>query len=200
MANASGTRRFPRYGTIHSVRTQKRILVGAIAVLLIAGISAAVLVKKARDHAAALAHEPHVLRLADGTAAWFRGDTTIRPVKTYPTPPEIHVDGDAYIQLPAGTAPWTVRTRLLVLTVDGGSVFRLTAYSKQTGEQVEVVQGRMEARKSYPSPYAVPDLLGPGEMVMINRTIDLMEKERTNAESVRQWGEGLKTEVAGQPN
>jgi ferric-dicitrate binding protein FerR (iron transport regulator) len=168
------------------------MLIGVAAVIVLAGTVAVVLQRRAQ----AAAREPQAMHLADGTEAYFRGDTVIEPAATYPAVKDIHVDGDAFIQLPGGTGPWKVRTRLLVLTVDGGSAFRITAYSKQTGEQVEVVRGRMEARKSYPSPYAVPDLLGPGEMVMINRTIDLMEKERTNAEDVRRWGEALKAEFA----
>jgi ferric-dicitrate binding protein FerR (iron transport regulator) len=169
------------------------VLIGAAAVIVLAGTVAAVLHKRAQ---AAAAREPRALHLSDGTEAYFRGDTVIEPAAAYPAVKDIHVDGDVFIQLPDGAGPWKVRTRLLVLTVDGGSAFRITAYSKQTGEQVEVVRGRMEARKSYPSPYAVPDQLGPGEMVMINRTIDLMEKERTNAEDVRRWGEALKAEFA----
>lgn len=173
------------------------MLIGAAVIIAFAGTVAVVLQRRA---AAAAAREPRALHLADGTEAYFRGDTAIEPAATYPAVRDIHVDGDAFIQLPDGAGSWKVRTRLLVLTVDGGSAFRITAYSKQTGEQVEVVRGHMEARKSYPSPYAVPDQLGPGEMVMINRTIDLMEKEHTNSEDVRRWGEALKAEFSARKN
>jgi len=174
---------------------RSKALIGAVLCIVLAAATVALLHKRSID---AAAREPRALHLPDGTQAYFRGDTVVRPAQTYPAPKEIHVDGDAFIRLPVTPGPWTVRTRLLVLTVDGGSTFRITAYSKQTGEQVEVVHGRMEARKSYPSPYAVPDLLGPGEMVMINRTIDLMEKERTNADEVRRWGEALRAEADAQ--
>jgi hypothetical protein len=176
-----------------AVRTSRKILIGSVlvvAALVGAGIALHF------EQAAAAAHAPHSLRLPDGTVAHFRGDTTVTPAAGYPNPRDIHIDGDAYVQLPPGSEPWTVRTRLLVLTVQADSVFRVTAYAKMPGEQVEVVRGQMEARKSYPSPYTVPDELRGGDMVMINRDIDLMEKEHTNADDVRRWGEALIAETA----
>ncbi len=86
------------------------------------------------------------------------------------------------------------RTRcrqLLVLTVTGDSALRVAAWSKETGEQVEVLQGHVQANKSYASPYSMPDVLVDGEMTMINRTIDLMEKEKTDRVRLMQWSEAL---------
>jgi hypothetical protein len=84
-----------------------------------------------------------------------------------------------------------VRSRLLVLTVSGPSAFRITAHAAQTGEQVEVLSGNIVARKNYPSTYEEPDVLAGGQMTMINRTIDLMEKENFDPSELRSWSSAL---------
>jgi ferric-dicitrate binding protein FerR (iron transport regulator) len=134
---------------------------------------------------------PRALQLSDGTEAYFLSDTRVEPATTYPQPREIRVDGDAFLRVTASSGPLTVRTRLFVLTVTGDSALRVKAYWKQTGEQVEVLSGSVQARKSYPSPYSEPDLLTGGEMSMVNQTIDLMEKEKFDPVPLRQWSEDL---------
>lgn len=134
---------------------------------------------------------PQTIRLIDGTDAFFLSDTRVEPAATYPQPREIRVDGDAFLRVPAASAPLIVRTRLLVLTVMGDSALRVKAYWKQTGEQVEVLSGRVQAKKSYPSSYSAPDELSGGEMSMVNQTIDLMEKETFDPAPLRHWSEDL---------
>jgi ferric-dicitrate binding protein FerR (iron transport regulator) len=134
---------------------------------------------------------PSALHLADGTEVFFLSDTRVEPAGTYPRPREIRVNGDAFLRVTAGAAPLIVRTRLLVLTVSGGSALRVTAYWKQAGEQVEVLAGNVQARKSYPSTYSTPDQLTGGEMSMVNQTIDLMEKERFDPAPLRKWSDEL---------
>jgi ferric-dicitrate binding protein FerR (iron transport regulator) len=160
----------------------------AVAVLAVAAVAVVTL----RMHAA---RTPHALWLADGTQAFFLTGTKVEPAKSYPDPREIKVDGDAFIRTPAASSPLIVRTRLLVLTVSGDSAFRVTGYSKDTGEQVEVLQGHIQAHKSYPSSYSEPDILGNGEMTMINRTIDLMEKETFDPAELRMWSDALTASV-----
>jgi ferric-dicitrate binding protein FerR (iron transport regulator) len=134
---------------------------------------------------------PGAIHLADGTEVFFLSDTRVEPTNTYPQPREIRVDGDAFLRVTAGAAPLVVRTRLLVLTVSGESALRVKAYWKQTGEQVEVLSGHVQARKSYPSTYSDPDQLAGGEMSMVNQTIDLMEKERFDPAPLRKWSTEL---------
>jgi hypothetical protein len=129
--------------------------------------------------------------LADGTEAFFLSDTRVEPIATYPQPREIRVDGDAFLRVPAGSEPLIVRTRLFVLTVTGDSALRVKAYWKQTGEQVEVLSGHVQAKKSYPSSYSEPDELSGGEMSMVNQTIDLMEKEKFDPAPLRKWSADL---------
>jgi hypothetical protein len=65
------------------------------------------------------------------------------------------------------------------------------------GEQVEVLYGNAVAHKAYDSPYAQPDTLTSGEMVMINRTIDLMEKEKFDPAELRAWSDALIVSATG---
>jgi hypothetical protein len=132
-----------------------------------------------------------MVRLADGLEAYFRTDSKLFPAQGYPNPRELRVDGDFFIRAPEGNMPLTVRSRLLVLKVTGRTSFRITAYSREAGEQVEVLNGHIEARKSYPSSYSQPDQLDAGQMTMINRDIDLMEKETTDLAALRAWSESL---------
>lgn len=136
------------------------------------------------------------VRLVDGVEMFFRGDTTAKAVSSYPQTREIHVDGDAFIRVPAGEGQWTFKTRLLVLTVDGDTDLRITAYWKETGEQMEVLRGHVIARKSYPSGQAEPEDLRDGDMVLINKTIDLMEKEHTDRAKLEQWSQELMAKAA----
>jgi hypothetical protein len=134
---------------------------------------------------------PQSLRLPDGTEAFFLSGARVTPADSYPRPRQIGVDGDVFFRVTAAPQPLTVRSRLLVLTVSGKTAFRITAHSRETGEQVEVLYGHVEARKSYDSPYPEPDTLRGGQMVMVNETIDLQEKENFDPAALRAWKDGL---------
>jgi hypothetical protein len=54
------------------------------------------------------------------------------------------------------------------------------ARAREAGEQVEVLEGTVTAVKNYPSPSSTPDDLVAGEMSMVNKSIDLQEKEKMN--------------------
>ena len=139
---------------------------------------------------------PQAQRLADGLEAFHLTDSRLEPSPGYPSPREMRVDGDFFIRVPDAPTPLVVRSRLLVLTVTGKTAFRITAYSHEAGEQVEVLYGHIEARKSYPSNYMEPDRLTDGEMTMINRDIDLMEKETTDVAALRAWADALVASTA----
>ena len=95
------------------------------------------------------------------------------------------------MRVAADARPLIVRSRLLILTVTGETAFRMTAYAKEAGEQVEVLYGHVKANKAYESTYNEPDLLTGGDMTMINKSIDLMEKEKTDVAQLRAWSEAL---------
>jgi hypothetical protein len=142
------------------------------------------------------ARTPTHLELPDGAEAFFRGDSTVEPEAGYPTPRQIAVDGDIFFRVPASASPLILRSRLLVLTIEGKTAMRVTAYSREPGEQVEVLYGNVTARKNYPSTFQEPDHLSGGQMTMINRDIDLMEKESTDLAKLSAWSEALIAAVA----
>ena len=57
--------------------------------------------------------------------------------------------------------------------------FAVEAVRKQPGEEADLLDGKLRVTKSYHSDTDnEPEVLGAGDMVMINREIDLMEKEK----------------------
>lgn len=162
----------------------------------VAAIIVALLVGGYLWRQASIPPAPSRMRLADGVEIFFLTGSAAVPSATYPHPREIRVDGDFFFRVPDSSTPLVLRSRLLVLTVNGQSALRVTAYAKEAGEQVEVLQGHIKAQKSYPSTYAEPDLLTEGQMTMINRDIDLMEKETTDVAALRAWSDALVESVS----
>ena len=105
---------------------------------------------------------------------------------------QLQVDGDLFLETPAGKKPLIVRTRLLVLTVTEPSVFRVIAFNKDDGEEVQVISGNIRVRKAYESQFNEPDTLRDNQLVMINITIDLMEKEKLDTRDLRAWRDTVK--------
>jgi ferric-dicitrate binding protein FerR (iron transport regulator) len=100
------------------------------------------------------------------------------------------LDGDAFID---ASRPFTIHTRNLVLT--GAGAIRVSAFAKDEGESAEVLTGSFTATKSYTSPDNETDTLIAGNMVMINRSIDLMEKETYDTTELAVWRAGTLTFV-----
>jgi ferric-dicitrate binding protein FerR (iron transport regulator) len=98
---------------------------------------------------------------------------------------DIRVDGEAFFDLMGVTgAPFGVLTRDLKIAV-GASRFRVDASSSRPGEEVDLLEGRLKAAKSYPSTMDnEPEVLESGEMVMVNRDVDLMEKEKLSPDEM----------------
>src|SRR5579862_5880790 len=70
---------------------------------------------------------------------------------------------------------FVVRTKNLII-VGPGTKFRVDAARSRPGEEVDLVAGQLEIRKSYHSDLdSAWEELGTGDMLMINREIDLME-------------------------
>lgn len=145
--------------------------------------------------APACAPSPELMRLADGTEVYYLSNTKVSPANSYPRPREIKIDGEAFLRVPAAAEPLVVRSRLLVLTITGRTALRLTARSHETGEEADVLYGRVEAKKAYPSRQSEPDTLSAGEEVMVNETIDLQEKETADLASLRSWSDSLMAAV-----
>lgn len=171
------------------IRFKRRAAVLVVAILLLAGGGLFAYLEQ-RERVA-----PKYLQLTDGTEAFFRGDTSITSAADFDRTRNLTVDGDALLIVPAHPQPMTIRSRLLKLTVTGHTAIRMTAFWKEAGEQVEVLYGNVTAYKSYESHYSEPDVLVGGQMTMINRDIDLMEKETAELPALCAWSKALVAEV-----
>ncbi len=166
---------------------KRRIVLTLVIVCALAGAAVAIQAYRAP--------KPRLMRLTDGTEIFYLSNTRVTASSSYPLSREIKVDGDAFIRAAANAQPLVIRSRLMVLTVNGASALRVTAYSKETGEEAQVLYGHVEAKKSYPSPQNEPDTLVEGQEVMVNETIDLQEKETTNLPNLRSWSAALVASV-----
>jgi transmembrane sensor len=130
--------------------------------------------------------------LADGTQMILNPNTEVTVPKGFPDSIRyIRVNGDAYFVVSSGeNRPFSLSTRNLTLLIEGtDAAFRVSAFDKDEGESVEVLRGLVNASKAYPSKDHDPEVLKGGDMVMINSSIDLMEKETFDAASLVAWGD-----------
>jgi ferric-dicitrate binding protein FerR (iron transport regulator) len=102
---------------------------------------------------------------------------------------DVDLDGEGMFVVRASAAgPFVVHTKNLVIQALG-TTFRVDAVRSRAGEEVDLLEGRLRIVKSYHSDSDnEPEQLGAGDMLMINREIDLMEKEKMNADEL----EGVK--------
>ena len=125
---------------------------------------------------------PRSFGLPDGSKAVVMPGTTIALAKGFGKDNrDMDVDGEMMLEVSgAGVKPFVVRTRDLVIEVlEGGARFHVDANRSRPGEETDLIEGRLRVRKSYHSDTDnEPEVLAGGEMVMINRDIDLMEKEK----------------------
>jgi len=132
---------------------------------------------------------PKELLLVDGTQIILLNGTRAVPAAGFPQTREVRLvgNGQVFIKARRQDKPLTVRTGLLVLTVEGDTAFRALVSSEKIGEQAEVLYGHVRAAKAYPSNFADPDDLAAGEMSMVNKSIDLMEKEKFDPRELARW-------------
>ena len=125
---------------------------------------------------------PRGFKLADGSTVLVLPNTTIATSRGFGKDNRVlEVDGEVMIEVSgAGGPPFVVHTRDLVIeALEGGTHFHVDANRARPGEETDLLKGRLRVRKSYHSDSDnEPEELMGGEMVMINRDIDLMEKER----------------------
>ena len=130
--------------------------------------------------------------LADSTAVWLLDkDAIIEPAAGYAQKREAKVDGDMYVEVTKDSGPLVLKSRLLVMTVMGKASFRIIAWAKEAGEEVQVLSGRIKVAPNYQSQFNAPDTIGANQMVMINKDIDMMEKEKFDATELGIWSKKL---------
>jgi hypothetical protein len=129
-----------------------------------------------------------LITLRDSTRVYIIADSSkLTPSKDFNKKREVAVDGDMFFEVPDLPKPLIVRSRLLILTVTGKAAFRVIAYAKEEGEEVQVLSGNIRVKKTYKSQFSEPDTLHENQMVMINISIDLMEKEKLDTRDLRAW-------------
>lgn len=132
------------------------------------------------------------VRLEDGSDILMSANTTVLLSKDYNKQNrECMVNGEVFFHVAdrAGK-PFIVYTRNLQIFVLG-TKFRVNAFSDNAGEEVDLLEGRLRVRKSYHSTTDNdPEVLEVGEMVMINRDIDLMEKEKLDSAELKKLNGG----------
>jgi ferric-dicitrate binding protein FerR (iron transport regulator) len=138
------------------------------------------------------AKESKSLQLADGSRLRMSAGTVVIVPAGFARPGrEITLHGETLFRIGAGHGqPFVVHTRnlLMAVTDTAGAVFRVNAFPDSSGEQVDLLSGHLKLSKSYSSTTDNdPVTLGAGEMLMINRDIDLMEKEAFDTTELKRW-------------
>jgi transmembrane sensor len=123
------------------------------------------------------------VRLPDSTEVMMNARTIISISTSFgKAARELKLDGEAVFKVKGDPAnPFVVHTRNLDISVLG-TRFRVNAHADSPGEEVDLLSGSLKVRKSYHSSTdSEPETLQAGELIMINRDIDLMEKERLDS-------------------
>ncbi|MCX2454105.1 FecR family protein [Pedobacter sp. PLR] len=141
-----------------------------------------------------------VIRLADHSKVILNGNSTLKVPHAFPEGNrKVVLSGAAYFEI-SGNArlPFILETSDMKVTVSGAS-FYMRAYPHESGQQLELLSGKLKAEKAYTSDIDnTAEILLPGEMVMLNRSVDLMEKETFNIQQRESWIKGqLKFNNAG---
>jgi ferric-dicitrate binding protein FerR (iron transport regulator) len=110
------------------------------------------------------------------------------PRQYNPLSSKLILEGAAYFMTSGNaTAPLLVMSSDLSIAGTGASFF-VRAYPHESGQQVELLRGKLKVQKAYFSQTDnKPEILSSGEMVMINRSVDLMEKEVFDQQERELW-------------
>jgi transmembrane sensor len=105
------------------------------------------------------------------------------------------VRGNAMTALPGGEGKgFVIHTKNLRIEVQvqgQDARFKVDAYPDKAGEEVDLLSGKLKVMKSYHSDSDnEPETIQTGELVMINRDIDLMEKEKMDGTEMKSWDAG----------
>ena len=111
----------------------------------------------------------------------YKGPTKFQPLKgTQPDQRIYELDGEAWLVVRhADKKPVVIRTRQLIITLQSPIArLHIDAFASSPGEQADLLEGQLKVTKAYHSTTDnEPETLKSGDMVMINKEIDLMEKE-----------------------
>ncbi|QNL49048.1 hypothetical protein H8S90_20205 [Olivibacter sp. SDN3] len=105
----------------------------------------------------------------------------------------IRFSGDAFFDIDEKKDfPLYIFTSLMEIKVLSPSSFRVAAYDADQGQSVEMIEGDMIISKAYASPFPEPDTLTNNNLYMVNKSIDLSEKEQLDNPQLIVWWEQFK--------
>ena len=126
--------------------------------------------------------------LADQTEVILNSNTTLWLDKNFGKENRnVRIAGDALFSIKKNSKPFVIFTPHLVIKTLK-AIAKVNAYAGMAGEETLLLSGKLNIVKSYYSnldhePYVLKD----GEMVMINKDIDLMEKETFEINELKTW-------------
>jgi transmembrane sensor len=140
------------------------------------------------------------IALPDGTELVMNAGTVIRLSKGFGVKGgELWLEGEAMFDVHGGSMSrvhdggqnFVIHTKNLLIDVQMEGRFKVDAYPDKSGEEVDVLSGKLKVKKSYHSDSDnEPETVQDGQMVMINRDIDLMEKEKMDGTEMKNWDAG----------
>lgn len=131
-------------------------------------------------------HRKSVTVFGDITAI-LNANSSLKIPKDSLAPKNIVLDGDAFFRIPQGQQDSVfVYTRMLKIGTKGAE-FRITAHKEHAGQTLEMLYGKSVVYKAYSSSFADPEFPIAGNMIMINKDIDLMEKEKFDTTKLKVW-------------
>jgi len=126
-------------------------------------------------------HDVDLFPSTDGSQIYLTTRTKLHAVKgDHPNDRIYELDGEAWFTVrDADKKPVVIRTRQLIITLQSPIArLHIDAFASSPGEQADLLEGQLKVTKAYHSTTDnEPETLKSGDMVMINKEIDLMEKE-----------------------
>jgi|GEM_PF-4724435 len=129
----------------------------------------------------------------DNQVYFIDGESVLRPLEINGKT-GIKVSGDVFFCINQGELPITMQTSLVTIQIlEIPARFRIDGYDKDEGQAIEVLEGTLRIAKAYSSPFPEPDTLHANNLYMINKSIDLSEKETMDNDELQKWWEKYKT-------
>ena len=126
------------------------------------------------------------ISLPNGSPVILNSNTKLLVPADFAQSHTLLLDGEAYFDSTA--YPLTIKTNILTTTVTKPAAFKMRCFESQQGATGYVLRGEVKVSKSYHSKTDdQPEMLGPGNMVLANKEIDLMEKETYHPIEMETW-------------
>lgn len=128
------------------------------------------------------------IMLPDGTAVTLNANSFVQLGAQFgKSERAVSISGDVLFQVSPRSKPFVIHTPHMLLQADSG-LFRVSAFEGMAGEETSLLSGRVRATKNYDSRLETgPYILHAGEMMMMNRDIDLVEVETADTSFLRRW-------------